>query len=52
MELNYLYHRHEMSLCMAAGAACERSRDAHRIMAAAYTNRIANVLRTSRTIEI
>lgn len=52
MELNYLYHRHEMSLCMAAGAACERSRDAHRIMAAVYANRIANVLRTSRTIEI
>ena len=52
MELNYLYHRHGVSLCLAASAACERSRDAHRIMAAAYANRIANVLRTSRTIEI
>ena len=45
MDLNYLYHRHGVSLMMAANASCDRSRYAHRSMAAAYAERIAGALR-------
>jgi hypothetical protein len=51
MDLNYLYHRRGVSLAMAAHAACEPSRDAHRTLAAAYASRIAEVVRTNRAAE-
>jgi hypothetical protein len=50
MDLNYLYHRHGVSLLMAARASCDRSRDAHRSLAAAYAERIARVVRLSREV--
>ena len=48
MDLNYLYHRHGVSLLMAEQASCDASRAAHRIMARTYAGRIADSLRTSR----
>ena len=48
MDLNYLYHRHGTSTLMAASAACEGSRKAHRGLAAAYAVQIANVIRSNR----
>lgn len=42
MDLNYLYHRHQISLFMAENAACERSREAHRGFAKAYAAEIAS----------
>jgi hypothetical protein len=51
MDLNYLYHRHGVSLVMATEAACERSRKVHQRLAAAYANRIAKTLRANREIE-
>ena len=41
MSLNYLYHRHGVSLLRAENAACEPARNAHRMMAKAYAGRIA-----------
>jgi hypothetical protein len=41
MDLNHLYHRRGVSLLMAANAACEPSRDAHRALALGYARRIA-----------
>lgn len=41
MDLNYLYHRHQVSLFMAANAASEVVRRAHRELADAYASRIA-----------
>lgn len=43
MDLNYLYHRRGVSLIMAAHAACDRSRSAHRAFARAYDARIAKL---------
>lgn len=39
-DLNYLYHRHGVSLLMAENAACEQARIAHVALAAAYATRI------------
>ena len=50
MDLNYLYHRHGVSLIMAARASCDRSRDAHRSLAAAYAERIAGTVRLNREL--
>ena len=50
MDLNYLYHRHGVSLIMAACASCDRSRDAHRSLAAAYAKRIAGAVRSKREV--
>jgi hypothetical protein len=41
MDLNYLYHRHQVSLFMAENAAGEESRRAHRALADGYAARIA-----------
>jgi hypothetical protein len=41
MDLNYLYHRHGVSLIMSSNAACERSRAAHRGLVAGYARRIS-----------
>lgn len=40
MDLNYLLHRHQMSLIHAASASCTEARVAHRGMATAYASRI------------
>ena len=49
MDLN-LYHRRGVSLVMAAHARCDRSRDAHRSLAAAYAKRIAGALHSNREL--
>lgn len=45
VDLNYLYHRHGVSLLMAANASCPRSGAVHRSLAAAYAARIAVAMR-------
>ncbi len=40
MDLNYLYHRHQVSLFNADNAACEESRRAYLGLVAAYAARI------------
>ena len=42
MDFNYLYHRHQVALFMAANAACGPSRLAHRGLADGYASRIAS----------
>jgi hypothetical protein len=42
MDLSYLNHRHQISLAMAANAACERSRAVHSELAKAYAAEIAS----------
>ena len=41
MDLNYLYQRYSVSLHMAASAACDCSRLAHRKLAEGYAAQIA-----------
>jgi hypothetical protein len=41
VDLNYLYHRHQVSLFMAEHAACDGARRAHRELADGYAARIA-----------
>ena len=41
MDLNYLYHRHQVSLFMASNADCAQSRRVHRELAHGYAARIA-----------
>jgi hypothetical protein len=41
MDLNYLYHRHQVSLFRSENAACVPSRAAHLGLAEAYASRIA-----------
>jgi hypothetical protein len=41
MDLNYLYHRHQVSLFMADHAASEPARRIHRELADSYASRIA-----------
>jgi hypothetical protein len=41
MDLNYLYHRHQVSMFMADNADCEQSRRVHRELADGYAARIA-----------
>lgn len=36
MDLNYLYHRQQVSLFRSVNGACTRSRSAHRQLATAY----------------
>ena len=45
MDLTDLYHRHGISLMMSDNAACEPSRQAHRVMAGEYARRIADKVR-------
>ena len=40
MDLNYLYHRHQVSLFNAEHATCEQSRLAHLSLVAAYAAKI------------
>jgi hypothetical protein len=41
MDLNYLYHRHQVSLYMSDHASCDRSRRIHRTFTDAYAALIA-----------
>lgn len=41
MDLAYFYHRRGVALLMAEHASCDRSRGAHRGLAAGYSARIA-----------
>jgi len=41
LDLNHLYHRHQISLFMAENAASVTARQAHCVLAAAYADRIA-----------
>lgn len=45
MDLNALYHRHQVSLFNADNAACEQSRLAHLGLVAAYAAKIAEAKR-------
>jgi hypothetical protein len=40
MDLNYLYHRHQVSLFNAENAKCNESRRAHLSLVAAYAAKI------------
>lgn len=40
MDLNYLYHRHQVSLYMADNAASAAARQTHRKLADGYASRI------------
>lgn len=50
MDLNYLYHRHGVSLALAEHASCDRSRGVHRALATAYAERIARAVRGHREV--
>ena len=41
MDLNYLYHRQQVSLFMSENAACEQSRLAHRGLLSGYAEKIS-----------
>lgn len=41
MDLNYLYHRHQVSLFMADNATTQQARQIHRELAGRYAARIA-----------
>lgn len=50
MDLEYLNHRHAVSLNRAAEAACPASALAHRTLAKHYAALISEGLRTSHTV--
>lgn len=43
MDLNLLFHRHQVSVMQAAAAACPEARIAHEGLAAGYAARIATI---------
>jgi hypothetical protein len=43
MDLNYLFHRHQVALSASTGAASPEARSAHRGLARGYAGRIATV---------
>lgn len=50
MDLNYLYHRHQVSVFMAANAASDEARSAHRELAERYALQIADAKSALLTI--
>jgi hypothetical protein len=50
MDLNYLYHRHQVSLFNADNAACDEARRAHLSLVASYAARIEEFKRGDRRI--
>ena len=50
MDLNYLHHRHQVSVFMADNAASDEARKVHRELADRYAARIAAVKRPFLTI--
>lgn len=51
MDLNYLYHRHQVSLFMAANGPSEAARRIHRALADGYGARIVSAKTASRARE-
>ncbi|HEX6218839.1 MAG TPA: hypothetical protein VFZ35_06155 [Sphingomicrobium sp.] len=51
MDLNYLYHRQQISLFLAEHAACEQSREAHRGLADGYAAMIEQARDPSQQVE-
>jgi hypothetical protein len=49
MDLNDLYHRHQVSLFMADNAASDDARRTHRELAHRYAGQIAEVKKPGRT---
>ena len=47
MDLNYLYHRHQVSLFRSEHAACHRSRAVHGKLTDAYAEQIASLRQLS-----
>jgi hypothetical protein len=45
MDLNYLYHRHQISLHLSEHAACDDARSVHAQFATAYLARIEEARR-------
>ena len=43
MDLNYLFHRHQVSLAASTGASSREARSAHRGLTAAYADSIAGL---------
>lgn len=52
MDLNYLYHRHQVSLYMSENAACEEARAAHLGLVAAYATKIDETKRRRLRLEL
>lgn len=52
MDLNYLYHRHQVSLFNADNATCEESRLAHLSLVARYAAKIADAKRRRVPLEL
>jgi len=50
MDLNYLYHRHQVSLFMADNAASHEVRRIHRELAHRYAGQIADAKRPRGTM--
>jgi hypothetical protein len=50
MDLNYLYHRHQVSLFMADNAASDAARSIHRELADRYASEIADAKRPLRLV--
>jgi len=48
MDLNYLYHRQQISLFMAGNGASAAAREVHRQLAEGYAARIASMRFSSR----
>ena len=52
MDLNYLYHRHQVSLFNAENAQCADSRRAHLSLVAAYAQKIEQATLSVRSAEL
>ncbi|HEU4809384.1 MAG TPA: hypothetical protein VFS69_01885 [Sphingomicrobium sp.] len=52
MDLNYLYHRHQVSLFNAEHATCEQSRLAHLTLVATYAAKIKAAKRSQARLAI
>lgn len=50
MDLNYLHHRHQVSLFMADNALCKPAREVHREFARRYAQRIEDAKRRNHAI--
>ena len=50
MDLNYLYHRQQVSLFMAENASCESARHVHQELAHRYASRIDEAKRPILTV--
>jgi hypothetical protein len=51
MDLNYLYHRHQVSTFNAENATCEQARLAHRSLVASYAAKIEQAKRSASGLD-